>query len=104
MSSDASTRQRIREILVESLRLEGTTPESIGDESPLWGDGLGLDSVDALELMVALEQEYGFRIESEEIDLASLANVARLAEFVESLQASQVSAGTAAKQESGSLA
>lgn len=87
MSSDSSTRQRIKEILVESLNLEGTTPESIGDDMPLWGDGLGLDSVDALELMVALEQEYGFKIDSEEIGQETLSTVAKLEEFVEKLKA-----------------
>lgn len=87
MSSDSFTRQRIKEILVESLNLEGTTPESIGDDMPLWGDGLGLDSVDALELMVALEQEYGFKIDSEEIGQETLSTVAKLEEFVEKLKA-----------------
>lgn len=87
MSSDSSTRQRIKEILVESLNLEGTTPESIGDDMPLWGDGLGLDSVDALELIVSLEQEYGFKIDSEEIGQETLSTVAKLEEFVEKLRA-----------------
>lgn len=87
MSSDVSTRQRIKEILVESLNLEGTTPESISDDMPLWGEGLGLDSVDALELVVALEQEYGFKIDSEEIGQETLATVAKLQEFVDKLKA-----------------
>lgn len=104
MSSSESTRQRIKEILVESLHLEGTTPESIGDELPLWGDGLGLDSVDALELMVALEQEYGFEIESEEIDKATLANVACLAVFVESHQSPQAAVSGEARHMQESVA
>ena len=88
MSDDSSTRQRIKQVLVESLNLEGTTPGSIGDDTPLWGEeGLGLDSVDALELVVALEQEYGFKIESEEIGQETLSTVARLEAFVEKLQA-----------------
>ena len=87
MSSDLSTRQRIKEILVESANLEGTAPESIEDDMPLWGDGLGLDSVDALELMVDLEQEYGFKIDSEEIGQETMSTVAKLAEFVEQLKA-----------------
>ena len=96
MPSDSSTRQRIKEILVESLNLESMTPETIGDDMPLWGEGLGLDSVDALELMVALEQEYGFKIDSENIDQESLATVARLEEFVHQLQASQAPEGVGA--------
>ncbi len=87
MSSAPSTRQRIKQILVESLNLEDTTPEMIGDDMPLWGDGLGLDSVDALELMVALEQEYGFKIESEELEQEDLATVIRLEEFVDKRRA-----------------
>lgn len=87
--SSVETRSRIKEIIVESLHLEGMTPEGIEDDMLLWGEGLGLDSVDALELVVALEKEYGFKIENEEIDREALANVASLAEFVEQLQAGQ---------------
>ncbi len=87
--SSVETRSRIKEIIVESLHLEGMTPENLEDDMLLWGEGLGLDSVDALELVVALEKEYGFKIENEEIDREALANVASLAEFVEQLQASQ---------------
>lgn len=82
MSSASSTRQRLKEILIESLNLKDMTPEMIDDDMVLWGDGLGLDSVDALELMVALEREYGFRID-DELEPDSFATVARLEEFVE---------------------
>jgi len=83
------TRTRIKEIIVESLNLEGMTPEMIGDDTPLWGEGLGLDSVDALELVVALEKEYGFKIENEDIDQEALATVANLARFTEELKTSR---------------
>lgn len=87
MSTDpAAVRQRIKEILIERLNLEGTTPEMIGDDAVLWGDELGLDSVDALELMIALEEEYGFRIDSEEVDQEDLATVARLEKLVRELR------------------
>jgi len=85
----AETRSRIKEIIVESLNLEGMTPEMIEDDTLLWGEGLGLDSVDALELVVALEKEYGFKIENEEIDQEALATVTSLAHFVEELVANQ---------------
>jgi len=58
---------RLRILLVENLRLDGLDPESIGDDEPLFSDRLGLDSVDALELVVALEHELGVSIPSEEI-------------------------------------
>jgi acyl carrier protein len=74
--------RRLKEIIVESLNLEGTSPDSIGDEEPLFGEGLGLDSVDALELVVALEKEYGIRIRSDEIDPQAFATVDSLSRFV----------------------
>lgn len=82
-------RSRIKEVIIESLNLEGMTPADIADDMPLWGDGLGLDSVDALELIVALEKEYGFKVENEEIDREALADVASLAVFVTELQAQE---------------
>jgi acyl carrier protein len=74
--------ERLKEIIVESLNLEGTSPQSIGDDEALFGDGLGLDSVDALELVVALEKEYGIKIRSDEIDPQAFATVDSLARFV----------------------
>ncbi len=92
MSGIAPTRQRIKQLLIDNLNLEGMTVESIGDDTPLWGEGLGLDSVDALELMVALEQEYGLRIADDEVDQESLATVASLETFVGQLLAARDSA------------
>ena len=74
--------QRLKQIIVESLNLDGTEPDSIGDQEPLFGEGLGLDSVDALELVVALEREYGIKIRSDEIDQSAFANVESLGRFV----------------------
>ncbi|MCB1037224.1 MAG: acyl carrier protein [Acidobacteria bacterium] len=85
--SDESTTRRIKRVIITSLNLEGMTPEEIDDEAPLFGEGLGLDSVDALELVVALEKEYGIRIDSEEIGQEAFASVAALAGFVEELKA-----------------
>ena len=59
MADQTTIRGNLKRLIVESLNLEGLTPESIADDTPLFGQGLGLDSVDALELVVALEQEYG---------------------------------------------
>lgn len=88
MSSSSQRRLRIKQILVTTLKLEGMTPESIEDEAVLWGEGgLGLDSVDALELMVVLEQEYGVRVEDEEIGQESLADVVSLEALLDRLGA-----------------
>jgi acyl carrier protein len=84
MTADArgELHTRIKQVLVERLKLE-RAPESIGDEEPLFGpEGLGLDSIDALELVLGIEQEFGVKIENEEVGTEALGSVARLAEFV----------------------
>ncbi len=48
--------QTLKEQLIEALNLEETTPGDIGDDMPLFGDGLGLDSIDALEIIILLEK------------------------------------------------
>lgn len=54
----------IRRLIVTALKLEDVTPDDIGVDEPLFGDGLGLDSIDALELGVAIRKAYGLKIES----------------------------------------
>jgi acyl carrier protein len=83
MTNDAGTVQRIKRLLVDKLHLEGLAPENIADDMPLFGEGLGLDSVDALELVVALEREFALRIQSHEIGREAFASVAALAAYVE---------------------
>ena len=75
--------RRIKHLMVDALHLEGLVPESISDDEPLFGEGLGLDSVDALELVVALEREFGIAIASEELGSEALANVSKLVSLVE---------------------
>ena len=82
MADQTTIRGNLKRLIVESLNLEGLTPDSIADDTPLFGHGLGLDSVDALELVVALEQEYGISIESHEVDKTVFTSVASLGEFV----------------------
>jgi acyl carrier protein len=55
----------LAQLLVESLNLEGTDPAGIDPEAPLFGDGLGLDSIDALELALAVSKRYGFQLRSD---------------------------------------
>ena len=78
-----STKERLKTIIIESLHLDGITPDMIGDDSQLFGGELGLDSVDALELVVALEKEFDLRIESDEATREAFASVNTLASFVE---------------------
>ncbi len=73
----------IKQIIVQSLNLEGVTPESIDSTAPLFVEGLGLDSIDALELAMALRQKYGVKTGSDEATNRKIfASVRSLAEFV----------------------
>jgi acyl carrier protein len=80
-------RARIKQVIVERLKLE-INPEEIGDEAPLFGEGLGLDSIDALELVLGIEQAFGVKIEDEEVGAQALGSVASLARFVAAKQTS----------------
>ncbi|HEY4989046.1 MAG TPA: phosphopantetheine-binding protein, partial [Opitutaceae bacterium] len=68
--------------IVDTLRLEDTAPADIPDDEPLVGGGLSLDSIDALELVVRLEKEFGIKIASSEEARRALASVAALAAYV----------------------
>jgi acyl carrier protein len=81
--SEVTTPVRIKRLIVDSLNLEGMRPEMIADEAPLFGEGLGLDSVDALELVVALEKEFGIKIKSQEIGREVFSSVSTLSQFIE---------------------
>ena len=73
---------RLKHLIVETLRLEDIKPEDIQDDAPLIGSGLSLDSIDAVELVVKLEKEFGIKIRSSEESRQALASVAGLAAFI----------------------
>ncbi|HEX3130289.1 MAG: phosphopantetheine-binding protein [Acidobacteriota bacterium] len=83
MSEAPAIPSRIKRLIVDSLHLEGMKPEMIEDEAPLFGEGLGLDSVDALELVVALEKEFGIKIKSQELGREVFSSVSSLSQFIE---------------------
>jgi len=65
--ADATQLEReVAELIVESLNLEDVKPESIDPEAPLFREGLGLDSIDALELALAISKKYGFKLQSDD--------------------------------------
>jgi len=68
--------------IITALNLEKVTPADIQDEAPLFGTGLGLDSIDALELVALLEQDYGIVIQERAVADKAFANVRSLADFV----------------------
>jgi acyl carrier protein len=83
MSDVQATPSRIKQLIVTSLNLDGMRPEMIEDDAPLFGEGLGLDSVDALELVVALEKEFGIKIKSQEIGREVFSSVTSLSQYIE---------------------
>lgn len=76
-------KREIKETIISSLQLEDITPENIVDSEPLFGDGLGLDSIDALELGVGLKKKFGVKFSSESADSKKhFASVDALAEYI----------------------
>jgi acyl carrier protein len=78
---DDTLRLRIKEMLVQSLRLP-YRPSDIGDADPLFGGGLGLDSIDALEIVLSIERTFGVRVDDEQIAKRVLQSVNTIAEFI----------------------
>ena len=68
--------------IIEVLNLEEMTPEDIDTDSPLIGAGLGLDSIDALELIVLLEKNYGIKLANPSEGKAIFKNIRTIAEYV----------------------
>ena len=68
MSNQSEAERELAEILVESLNLDGVAPDGIDPEAPLFNTGLGLDSIDALELALAIGKRYGFQLRSDNDD------------------------------------
>ncbi|WP_140909753.1 phosphopantetheine-binding protein [Cognatiluteimonas lumbrici] len=66
MSAQSDAERELAQLLVESLNLEDVAPESIDPEAPLFNAGLGLDSIDALELALAISKRYGFQLRSDD--------------------------------------
>jgi acyl carrier protein len=73
---------RVKDLIVRRLKLD-IDPGSIQDDAPLFGEGLGLDSIDALELVLGLEQEFGIKVEDEEVGVKAFASVNALVDFIE---------------------
>ncbi len=88
--SDPNLRQRIKEMLVKNLMLQ-VTPEQIGDDMPLFGaGGLGLDSIDALELVVSMEKTFGVGVPNSEVASTALRTVNTIHDYVLEKQAAKV--------------
>ena len=87
--SDPNLRQRIKEMLVKNLMLQ-VTPEQIGDDMPLFGaGGLGLDSIDALEIVVSMEKNFGVGVPNSEVASTALRTVNTIHDYVLEKQATK---------------
>lgn len=79
--------QRIKQLIIDSLELEDISVEDIADEEPLFGDGLGLDSIDALELGMAFKKEFNLILsKNKEENKKHFYSVKTIADFVRSQQ------------------
>ena len=84
MSDQSPAERDLATLLVESLNLEGVDAAGIDPEAPLFNDGLGLDSIDALELALAISKQYGFQLRSDnDANRKIFASLRALSEHVE---------------------
>ena len=72
----------LKEQIIDRLNLSDTKPEDIDSDAPLFGDGLGLDSIDALEIIVLLQQAYGIKITNAEEGKKAMKSVKTLADYI----------------------
>lgn len=75
-------KHRLKELLIERLKFEDMTPDDIPDDEPLFAGGLGLDSIDALEIVVMLESEFGIKVKNESSARDYFKSVSTLADLV----------------------
>ena len=73
----------LKQQIIEALNLEDITPADIQDEAPLFGEGLGLDSIDALELFVLLDKQYGIKLQNKEEGKQVFRSVDTMAEYID---------------------
>ena len=76
----------LKKQIIEALNLKHLKPEDIGDDQPLFVEGLGLDSIDALELIVLLQQQYNIRVANPQDGPKIFRSVRTIAEYIQSHQ------------------
>jgi acyl carrier protein len=72
----------LKEQIIEVLNLEGMAPEDIDENAPLFGEGLGLDSIDALELIVLMEKNYGIKLEDPNQGKVIFSSIKTMAQYI----------------------
>lgn len=85
MTDTATLHTELKQLIINALNLEDITPADIDDNAPLFGDGLGLDSIDALELGLAIKKQYNITLSAESADNKQhFASIAALAGYIDS--------------------
>jgi len=88
--------QDVKQLIIERLKLEEIGAEDIDADAPLFGEGLGLDSIDALELVIGLEKEYGVSIPDAEVGKKVFQSVKTIAQYIVDNQGKAVAAADGA--------
>jgi acyl carrier protein len=73
---------KVKQMIIDSLRIEGMSPDEIETDAPLFGEGLGLDSIDALQLVVAMEKEFGVVVPDAATGSTVFASVRSMAGYI----------------------
>ncbi len=73
---------KVKQMIIDSLRIEGMSPDEIETDAPLFGEGLGLDSIDALQLVVAMEKEFGVVVPDAATGTKVFASVRSMAGYI----------------------
>lgn len=76
-------KELLKQQIIEALNLEDITPADIRDDDPLFGEGLGLDSIDALELFMLLDKQYGIKLQNKEEGKQVFRSVNTMADYIE---------------------
>ncbi|NTV74578.1 MAG: acyl carrier protein [Holophaga sp.] len=76
-------KERLKKVMIEELNLEGMSPEDIQDDAPLFREGLGLDSLDAVEIVMLLKKHFGIELKSMEESRPAFQSINALAAFID---------------------
>ena len=83
MEQNTELKEKLKSQIILFLNLTDLTPADIKDDEPLFGDGLGLDSIDSLELIVLLKREYGINIQDPKVGRKVLTDISTMADYIE---------------------